>query len=200
MEQARVAGIEATGTIVENGRAPVRSVLSNALCIAACLLAGCAAEPKAFRPAAMPDAPPASEPLLLERITPVAITGVLDGMGREYRVGYDNYGAPLIGVLPTGSEETQELFVLFNGCNDQNACEDITLVAWDLANGPIHLDMVNRWNRENRFSRAFMDPDYGPVLQTDINSTGGIGPDALAMRIERYFNDLQRFTSAADIV
>ncbi|NNG05433.1 MAG: YbjN domain-containing protein [Inquilinus sp.] len=174
--------------------------LAGTWCLAVLALAGCAATPKAYHPAAVPEAPPASDPLLLERITPVAITGVLDGLGREYRVGYDNYGAPLIGVLPTDTDETQELFVLFNGCNDRNACEDVTLVAWDLANGPTHLDMVNRWNRENRFSRAFMDPDYGPVLQTDINSTGGIGPDALAMRIERYFSDLQRFSAAADIV
>ena len=178
----------------------MKPILVSALCLTILVLAGCAAEPKAFRPAALPDAPPVSDPVLIARITPVAITSVLDGLGREYRVGYDNYGAPLIGVLPVETAESQELFVLFNGCNDHNACEDVTLVAWDLANGPIHLEMVNRWNRENRFSRAFMDPDYGPVLQTDINSTGGIGPDALALRIERYLNDLQRFTTAADIV
>ena len=105
--------------------------------------------------AAPPAEPPAPQaPALLDGIDPAAVTGVLDLLGHEYRVGYDNYGAPLIGILPDAPDGGREMYVLFNACDAENVCEDITLVSWDPERGPIHLDMINRWNRDNRFLRA----------------------------------------------
>ena len=180
----------------------MKRLLAGALCLMAAGLAGCGAEPKAFRPVAAPpaEAAPRSVAGLLDGIDPAAVTGVLDLLGHEYRVGYDNYGAPLIGILPDDAIGTREMYVLFNACDADNVCEDITLVSWDLERGPIHLDMINRWNRDNRFLRAFIDPDYGPVLQMDINSGGGLGPDSLTRQISVYFTALDRFAATLDIV
>lgn len=180
----------------------MKLVLAGALCLLSASLAACGAEPKAFRPAAAPPEPPPMQAAaeLLEGVDPAAVTGVLDLLGHQYRIGYDNYGAPLIGILPPSPEATQEVFVLFNGCNPENACEDITLVSWDLERQPIHLEMINRWNRNNRFLRAFIDPDYGPVLQMDINSGGGLGPDSLTRQISAYFAALERFAATLDVV
>lgn len=172
------------------------------LCLIAASLAGCGATPKSFRPPAEPAEPPrppaAAE--LLTGIDPVAVTSVLDLLGHEYRVGYDNYGAPLIGILPGTPGATEEMYILFNGCAADNRCDDITLVSWDLERRPIHLEMIDRWNRDNRFLRAFIDPDYGPVLQMDINSGGGLGPDSLTRQINAYFAALERFAATLDIV
>ena len=179
-------------------------LLAGALCLVAAGLAGCSAEPKAFRPIAAPPTAVEVEPLpalaLLDGIDPSAVTGVLDLLGRQYRVGYDNYGAPLIGILPNDALGTREMYVLFNACDTENVCEDITLVSWDLERGPTHLEMINRWNRDNRFLRAFIDPDYGPVLQMDINSGGGLGPDSLTRQISLYFAAMDRFAASLDIV
>ena len=177
----------------------MKLVLAGALCVIAASLAGCGATPKSYRPIAEPPAPPPVADLL-NGIDPAAVTGVLDLLGHQYRVGYDNYGAPLIGVLPNAPDASQELYVLFNRCSPDNVCEDITLVSWDSERGPIHLEMINRWNRDNRFTRAFIDPDYGPVLQMDINSGGGLGPDSLTRQISAYFGALERFAAALDFV
>lgn len=179
----------------------MKRVIAGALCLAAAGLAGCGATPKAHRPVAEP--PPAPAPraaALMDGIDPASVTGILDLLGHEYRVGYDNYGAPLIGVLPDSTDGSREMFVLFNGCDSENVCEDITLVSWDLERAPIHLEMINRWNRDNRFLRAFIDPDYGPVLQMDINSGGGLGPDSLTRQFNAYFDGLERFAATLDIV
>ena len=183
----------------------MKSVITGLLCLIAASLAGCGASPKSFRPppepsavSAVPSPPAVAE--LLYGIDPEAVTGVLDLLGQEYRVGYDNYGAPLIGILPATPGATQEMFVLFNGCAADNRCDDITLVSWDPERRPIHLEMINRWNRDNRFLRAFIDPDYGPVLQMDINSGGGLGPDALTRQMSAYFAALERFAATLDIV
>ncbi len=183
----------------------MKRFLAGALCLMAAGLAGCSADPKAFRPvaAAPPEATEAVDPTtadLLDGIDPAAVTGVLDLLGHEYRVGYDNYGAPLIGILPDDLGGTREMYVLFNACDTGNVCEDITLVSWDLERGPIHLEMINRWNRDNRFLRAFIDPDYGPVLQMDINSGGGLGPASLTRQISLYFAAMDRFAASLDIV
>ncbi len=182
----------------------MKPLITGLLCLAAASLAGCGASPKSFRPPPEPVAStlptPAETAELLNGIDPQAVTGVLDLLGHEYRVGYDNYGAPLIGILPRTPDGTEEMFVLFNGCAEDNRCDDITLVSWDLRRRPIHLEMINRWNRDNRFLRAFIDPDYGPVLQMDINSGGGLGPDALTRQMSNYFAALERFAATLDIV
>ncbi len=177
-------------------------LFAGALCLMAISLAGCGPEPKAFRPIAAPSAgaTPPRTAALLDGIDPAAVTGVLDLLGHEYRVGYDNYGAPLIGILPDEAHGSREMYVLFNACDTENLCEDITLVSWDAQRGPIHLDMVNRWNRENRYLRAFIDPDYGPVLQMDINSGGGLGPESLTRQISNYFAAMERFAATLDMV
>ncbi len=177
-------------------------LFAGALCLMAAALAGCGPEPKAFRPVAPPPAEAAAPRSvdLLDGIDPAAVTGVLDLLGHEYRIGYDNYGAPLIGILPDQADGSREMYVLFNACDAANVCEDITLVSWDLERGPIHLDMINRWNRDNRFLRAFIDPDYGPVLQMDINSGGGLGPDSLTRQISVYFAAMERFAATLDVV
>lgn len=182
----------------------MKSVITGLLCLIAAGLAGCGASPKAFRPppepvaSAVPTPPAAAE--LLYGLDPETVTGVLDLLGHEYRVGYDNYGAPLIGILPATPGASEEMFVLFNGCAADNRCDDITLVSWDVERRPIHLEMINRWNRDNRFLRAFIDPDYGPVLQMDINSGGGLGPDALTRQMSSYFAAMERFAATLDIV
>ena len=182
----------------------MKSLITGLLCVVAAGLAGCGASPKAFRPppepaaTAAPSSPPVVE--LLNGIDPAAVTGVLDLLGHQYRVGYDNYGAPLIGILPEDAVDSREMYVLFNACDAANVCEDITLVSWDLERGPIHLELIDRWNRDNRFLRAFIDPDYGPVLQMDINSGGGLGPDSLTRQISVFFSALDRFAATLDVV
>lgn len=172
------------------------------LCLIAASLAGCGATPKSFRPPAAPAAtmPPPAAAQLLSAIDPAAVTSVLDLLGHEYRVGYDNYGAPLIGILPDAPGGTEEMYILFNGCAADNRCDDITLVSWDPERRPIHLELIDLWNRDNRFLRAFIDPDYGPVLQMDINSGGGLGPDSLTRQIHSYFAARERFAATLDIV
>jgi hypothetical protein len=38
----------------------------------------------------------------------------------------------------------------------------------------VNTDRINEWNREHRFARAYRDKDGQPVLETDIDFTGGV--------------------------
>jgi hypothetical protein len=38
----------------------------------------------------------------------------------------------------------------------------------------VNVDRINEWNREHRFGRAYRDKDGQPVLESDIDFTGGV--------------------------
>jgi hypothetical protein len=68
--------------------------------------------------------------------------------------------------------------VYFMNCTDHTACEDLNLYAGflDLRPKP---DVINTWNRDKRFGKAYLDKDGDAVVEMDINLEHGISSENL---------------------
>lgn len=83
----------------------------------------------------------------------------------------DDYGDPQIESRIDGTHFT----VAFYGC-DKGPCESLQLSAGFDMDDPPRLATIDRWNREHRFGKAFLDEEGDPYLQIDVMMSGdGIG-------------------------
>ncbi len=115
---------------------------------------------------AMPlDVPPAQEqaaPEILETIGAARLQQLL------HELGYANTEIDEDGDIKV---RMQSLYVLalLNGTESPTIQMYFAIRAPDTA-----LEKVNAWNRGYRFSRAYLDRDGDPVLQSDLDLEGGV--------------------------
>jgi hypothetical protein len=157
---------------------------------AALILASPALAQKPTQPAASPDGE------LVAKLTAEVIGGVLDAHNLRYQVGTDDAGAPLVTITTGKSVPAQEFHVLFFECQ-QDQCEDALLTSWyrfpEGDDDATRIDKVNIWNRDHRWTRVYVDPDNDAVMEMDVNATGGIGVENLAMQIGHYIEAMSEF-------
>jgi len=58
------------------------------------------------------------------------------------------------------------------------------------------METVNTWNKDMRFSRAFLDSDGDPVLEADLDMDGGVTVDRVKDFLRTYSMSLTRFLQA----
>jgi hypothetical protein len=68
--------------------------------------------------------------------------------------------------------------VYFLNCTDNKACEDINFYAGFLDLKP-SMDVINSWNRDKRFGKAYLDADGDAVIEMDLNLEHGVSSDNL---------------------
>ena len=61
--------------------------------------------------------------------------------------------------------------VYFYGCRG-DLCDAIQFSAGFDEDEPVEHDLINRWNRDNRFGRAYLDDEGDPWVEMDINMEG----------------------------
>jgi hypothetical protein len=59
--------------------------------------------------------------------------------------------------------------------------------------GKVSLDRINVWNREKRFSRAYLDSRDDAVLESDLDLEGGVSDAAIDEFIRTYRGSLRGF-------
>ncbi|MBK1707855.1 MULTISPECIES: YbjN domain-containing protein [Marichromatium] len=65
--------------------------------------------------------------------------------------------------------------VTFYGCDDGKDCKDILFYAgWEQPG--LTLEDVNRWNRDKRFGKAYIDDEGDAVLEFAVNLNYGVTP------------------------
>jgi hypothetical protein len=117
--------------------------------------------------------PPAD---MTEKVTVMLVAAVLDSLGRTYEIKTSQEGEKYIEINPQSDIPAEQLIITFYDCSPEGACEDILLWSWyDITP---RLQVVNQWNADERWTRAYVDNDQDAVLEMDINATGGIGIDA----------------------
>ena len=57
----------------------------------------------------------------------------------------------------------------------------------------VGLEEMNQWNLEYRFSRAYIDEDGDPVLESDLDFEGGVCFSTITTFIETYEGSLEVF-------
>jgi len=65
--------------------------------------------------------------------------------------------------------------IAFLNCDDNDAnCTTVQFRAWWESNGQHNVDGMNQWNRDRRFSAAYMDSSDNATIEFDVNLTGGV--------------------------
>lgn len=83
----------------------------------------------------------------------------------------DSDGDPKI----SGRMEGIKYVVLFYGCTDGKDCQTIQFYAgWKTDDGDVTIDELNAWNRDNRFSKAYIDGDGDPAIEMDVSLERGV--------------------------
>ena len=119
------------------------------------------------------------------------VVSMLDDMGYTTRKTDGDEGPVLI--LDAGSTGATDLRMEFL-CNDfTEKCYDLVVTATYATKKPASLKAINAWNREYRWTRAYLDDKNQAVLQMDMNAEGGIGKNNLQILINTYFSITEDF-------
>jgi hypothetical protein len=110
----------------------------------------------------------------ISKLTADKLIAVMNSMGFQAQaMPEDSYGDPRVRWI---HEDTQSAMYFYSGG------EAIQFYhVW--TNQNVTVDDINRWNRDFRFSRAYLDTDGDPVLELDLDLAGGVCED----RIKDFF-------------
>tara|TARA_R110002072_G_scaffold131095_4_gene270443 strand:- start:536 stop:1090 length:555 start_codon:yes stop_codon:yes gene_type:complete len=65
--------------------------------------------------------------------------------------------------------------ISFLNCDDGNRnCTSVQFRAWWESNGAHSLEAMNQWNRDRRFSSAYLDTRENATIEFDMNLAGGV--------------------------
>ena len=77
----------------------------------------------------------------------------------------------------------------------EGRCGSLQLYAGFNMEKPPTLERINAWNREKRFSRAYLDKDGDPVLESELDLEGGVTRQAIISFLETFETSLSRFAT-----
>lgn len=111
---------------------------------------------------------------LVDGTHPDEIANVARGYGSVTMDSAAN-GDPMI----SGKIEGISYHLFFRNCSATHGdCEDLNFYAGFLDNKQT-LDVINAWNRDKRFGKAYLDSDLDAVIEYDVNLEYGISRDNL---------------------
>lgn len=113
-------------------------------------------------------APSASASDLIDATDPEEIVNIARGYGAA-TLGTDNVGDPQVTGRIGGNAYT----IFFYGCTDGRDCTNLQFSSGWISDD-VDLAMINRWNREHRFSRAYLDDENDPIIEMDVNLEFGV--------------------------
>ena len=64
--------------------------------------------------------------------------------------------------------------IAMRNCQDGQNCTSVQFRAWWNSEGAHTLQAMNDWNRERRFSSAYLDSDDNATISYDVNLAGGV--------------------------
>lgn len=99
-------------------------------------------------------------------------------------------GDPLINVV-SGDIMYQ---IYFRNCTANANCEDLNFYAGFSQNRP-SLELINTWNSDKRFGRAYLDEDGDAVVEMDIDLVQGVSMDYLVSQLEIWAQVVDAFGS-----
>jgi len=117
---------------------------------------------------------PAGAQALIDATDPDGIVEIAKGYG-EAVLEADNTGDPMI----SGKIDQTNYVVFFYGCTDNADCSTIQFMSSYTNIDGVDLDLVNSWNAEQRFGKAYLDSDRDPVIEMNVNLWSGVSPDNL---------------------
>lgn len=113
----------------------------------------------------------ASAQEIVDGSDPAALTRIIQDYGYEATLTRDDDGNPMIESSTDGTNWA----VFFYSCNDKGeACSAAQFyVGYGLDKG-LPLRAVNKWNREYRFARMYVNENKNPRIEMDVNLAFGV--------------------------
>lgn len=93
------------------------------------------------------------------------IRQLLMDFGLQVESGTDSAGDPKLDSRIDGTR----FGVYFYDCKDGGTCQSIQFSAGFDLNNPMDMARVNKWNRERRFGKVYLDDEGDPFIELDIN-------------------------------
>lgn len=130
-------------------------------------------------------------PSLLSSHDPETLVRFLQEEGYRAQLTRDRTGDPMIRSASGGTGFS----IMFYGCKSNRQCADLQFqAAWDFEQGHPSAALINQWNAERRFTKAYLDKENDPVLEMDVLFTGGrMGREAFAEHLAAYTDGLAAF-------
>ena len=106
----------------------------------------------------------------IDATDPDRLADIIRDLGYRAVLSTDGVGDPMIETSVNGTDTT----ILFFGCTDNEDCKTLLFkVGYDLADGTT-LEVINAWNTEKLFGRAYLDDEGDPWLEMPVNLFGGV--------------------------
>jgi hypothetical protein len=114
---------------------------------------------------------PAALSQTVDASDPERLAKLLRDEGYRAKVGKDEVGDPKI----SSSSQGVDWAIYFYDCVDDQ-CKSIQYsIGFDTQNG-VSLELMNSWNRANRYAKAHVDDEGDPFLKYDVDLDGGVTP------------------------
>lgn len=84
--------------------------------------------------------------------------------------------------------------IYFKNCTANAACEDLNFYAGFRDNQP-SLEVINTWNRDKRFSRAYLDEVGDAAVEMDLDLVEGVSPAYLTSQMKLWSLVVSQFST-----
>jgi hypothetical protein len=113
---------------------------------------------------------PSDAPALITGSSFDAIVAALEARGFKVELSKDKDGDPQI----ESTDDDEPFSLRFYGCKKGSDCDSIDFISgWDLADGTTS-DVIEAWNEDRLWGRAFLDSDDDPWIDFAVNLKGGV--------------------------
>ncbi|WP_444453326.1 YbjN domain-containing protein [Rhodobacter capsulatus] len=103
---------------------------------------------------------------------PDVVAAFLQDYGLKVDPGRDDQGDPML----SSEVDDTKFDVYFYGCTQTRDCTSVAFSAVFLTEEPLKYAMLNGWNKNARFGRAYVDGDGNAVIEYDVNlDKDGVG-------------------------
>jgi hypothetical protein len=123
----------------------------------------------------------------LVKAEPDAILNIARGYGSA-SLDQSDEGAPLV----SGRANGRPYLIFFDNCPTGTGCLDIRFFAVFPGN-KASLEVLNNWNREKRWGKAYSDGDLDAALELDVNMSSGMPYDTVDQTVGLWVDTLGSF-------
>jgi hypothetical protein len=133
---------------------------------------------------------PAAQSQMVRPQDPQSLVSAMQANGYVAQYGTDKVGDPMI----TSGAGGTTFRVLFYNCTEHKDCATVQFHSgYHFENSPA-LDVINEWNRSQRFARAFLDKENDPIVEMDVDlDDGGVSPLLFIDNLEFWTSLLGKF-------
>lgn len=100
---------------------------------------------------------------------PNSVVSALQDGGYLAKLGTDAVGDPMV----TSSVGGTSFQIFFYNCVEHKACATVQFHSGYDLESPVGLELINNWNRTQRFARGYLDRENDPILEMDLDLDDG---------------------------